>query len=126
MTRKAKNVKKRLQNTVFFKGAHLYSDKSCRRKTAEMGLEITIDNAMRSGSDFFSIRSHFWVVWGPFWDHLGSLGRLLGSLGRLLGSFLAPLGLSWTLLGSFWDVLGPLLGRSWPLLALPGPSGVDF
>ena len=91
-----------------------------------MGLEITIDNAMRSGSDFLAIWSQFRAVWGPFWDHLGSLGRLLGSLGRLLGGFWAPLGLSRTLLGGFWDVLGPLLGRSWPLLALPGPSGVDF
>ena len=47
------------EKSMFLKGARVYSDKSCRKKTAKVGLKITIDNAMRSGSEFFSI-------WSPF------------------------------------------------------------
>ena len=117
----------------FFKGSPLFERYEFLQKPSEICLENTIDNAMRSGSDFFSISSRFWLSWRPFWDLPGPPGRLLGSLGRLLGSSWGSLGRSWHALGRSWEALGTLLDRfwcdlkrSWPLQAVPGRFGLHF
>ena len=120
-----KMLKKHSKNQVFVRFAFIRA----RRVSAKNA----IDNAMRSGSDFFLIWTRFWTPWRPNWSLLGSLGRVLASLGRLLGCSWAPLGRSWGALGRSWGALGRLLGRSWgdlerslPLLAVCGGSGLHF
>ena len=104
------------------------SDTIFCKKTTEICLENTVDNAMRSGSDFFFILSRFWIPGDPFgtsWSLLGVPWGLLGAFWASLGS---PLACSWTLFGilrvSFWRSwalfggFNTALGRSWLVFLL--------
>ncbi len=124
MASKSEKPLKTIVKPRFFKDAPLFERYVFLFKTIKIYLKNTVDNAIRSGNDFFSILSRFGTSWRPFWDLLEPLGRPLGSLGRLLGSSWGSLGV---LLDAFWRpprLLLTLLGsvrrlqhRAWAFLA---------
>ncbi len=77
---------------MFSKDAYLFERLSFLEKTANMIMKNTLENGMRSGSDYFAIWAPFWMLWEPFCCVLGGLGRLLAVFWTLLEC-------SWTLWG---------------------------